>query len=196
MLGIGTIKAWRLLGTWRTAAVMGFGGYPSIPTVLAASLRGIPTLIHEQNGVMGRANRFLSSRVSAIATSFSGVLNAYPALAAKAMHTGNPVRPAVVVAASAPYPPLDTNGPFNLIVFGGSQGARVMSDVVPPALAALDARLRGRLNIVQQAREEDFEHVRHVYAQAQIAAEIARFYPDLPARIANSHLVISRSGAS
>ena len=196
MLCIGTIKAWRLLGTLRPAAVIGFGGYPSIPTVLAATLRGIPTLIHEQNGVMGRANKFLSSRVHAIATSFPGVLDKIPALAAKATHTGNPVRPAVVVAAATPYAPIDANGPINLIVFGGSQGARVMSDVVPPALAGLDARLRGRLKIVQQAREEDFEHVRHVYEQAQIASEVARFFPDLPARIAKSHLVISRSGAS
>jgi UDP-N-acetylglucosamine--N-acetylmuramyl-(pentapeptide) pyrophosphoryl-undecaprenol N-acetylglucosamine transferase len=196
MLGLGTIKAWWLFGRLRPAAVVGFGGYPSIPPVLAASLRGIPTLIHEQNGVMGRANRFLSSRVRAIATSFPGALDKTPALAAKAMFTGNPVRPAVVAAASAPYPPLDASGPFNLLVFGGSQGARVMSDVVPAAVAALDARLRSRLRIVQQARDEDFEHVRHVYAQAQIASEVERFFPDLPVRIAKSHLVISRSGAS
>ena len=196
MLGLGTIKAWRLLGTLRPAAVVGFGGYPSIPTVLAASLRGIPALIHEQNGVMGRANKFLSSRVSAIATSFPGVLDKTPALAAKARFTGNPVRPDVVVAASAPYTPLDANGPFNLIVFGGSQGARVMSEVVPAAMAKLDVRLRSRLKIVQQAREEDYERVRQSYAQAQILAEVARFFPDLPARIAGSHLVISRSGAS
>jgi UDP-N-acetylglucosamine--N-acetylmuramyl-(pentapeptide) pyrophosphoryl-undecaprenol N-acetylglucosamine transferase len=196
MLGIGTIKAWRLLGGLRPAAVVGFGGYPSIPTVLAASLRGIPTLIHEQNGVMGRANKLLSSRVSAIATSFPGVLNAYPALAAKATATGNPVRPAVVEAAAKPYVSFDASGPLNLIVFGGSQGARVMSDVVPQALAKLDPKLRSRLNILQQAREEDFERVRAAYMQAQITAEVAQFFPDLPARIAKSHLVISRSGAS
>ncbi len=196
MLGIGTIKAWRLLGRLRPAAVVGFGGYPSIPTVLAASLRGIPTLIHEQNGVMGRANRFLSSRVSAIATSFPGVLDKIPALAVKATATGNPVRPAVVAAAVKPYATPDASGPLNLIVFGGSQGASVMADIVPAAMAKLDARLRGRLRIVQQAREEDSERVRTAYVQAQIAAEVARFFPDLPARIAGSHVVISRSGAS
>lgn len=196
MLGFGTTKAWLLLRRLRPAAVIGFGGYPSIPPVLAATLRGIPTVIHEQNGVMGRANRFLSSRVDAIATSFPGVLDANPALAAKATHTGNPVRPAVVSAAATPYAMPEASGPLNLIVFGGSQGARVMSDIVPAALAKLDAALRGRLRIVQQAREEDFERVRQAYAQAQVSAEVARFYPDLPARIAASHLVIARSGAS
>jgi UDP-N-acetylglucosamine--N-acetylmuramyl-(pentapeptide) pyrophosphoryl-undecaprenol N-acetylglucosamine transferase len=195
-LGLGVTKAWLLLGRLRPAAVIGFGGYPSIPPVLAASWRGIPTLIHEQNGVMGRANRFLSSRVTAIATGFPGVFDADPALAAKATHTGNPIRPAVVAAAATPYAPLAANGPLNLIVFGGSQGARIMADIVPPALATLDANLRARLRVVQQAREEDFERVRRAYAQAQIAVEVAPFFSDLPARIAASHLIVSRSGAS
>jgi UDP-N-acetylglucosamine--N-acetylmuramyl-(pentapeptide) pyrophosphoryl-undecaprenol N-acetylglucosamine transferase len=195
-IGIGVIKAWLLLGRLRPAAVVGFGGYPSIPTVLAATLRRIPTLVHEQNGVMGRSNRLLAPRVNAIATSFPGVLAANSTLAAKAVHTGNPVRPAVVMAAATAYAPLDAAGPLNLIVFGGSQGARIMADVVPPALAQLDPSLRMRIKVVQQAREEDFERVARAYAQAQIAAEVARFFPDLPARIAASHLVISRSGAS
>jgi UDP-N-acetylglucosamine--N-acetylmuramyl-(pentapeptide) pyrophosphoryl-undecaprenol N-acetylglucosamine transferase len=196
MLSLGAIKAWLLLGRLRPAAVVGFGGYPSIPTVLAATLRGIPTVIHEQNGVMGRANRLLSSRVSAIATSFPGVLDGSPALAAKATRTGNPVRPAVIEAAARPYELFSAGGPLNLIVFGGSQGARVMSDIVPQALAKLNASLRARIKVVQQAREEDFERVRQAYAQAQVYADVARFFPDLPARIAASHLVISRSGAS
>ncbi len=196
LLSLGVIKAWLLLGRLRPAAVVGFGGYPSIPTVLAASLRGIPTVIHEQNGVMGRANRFLSSRVKAIATSFPGVLDGSPALATKATHTGNPVRPAVVASSSMPYALPDASGPFNLIVFGGSQGARIMADVVPAALALIDATLRSRIRVVQQAREEDFERVRHAYAQAHVTAEVAQFFSDLPARIAGSHLVVSRSGAS
>src|SRR5262249_10043383 len=152
--------------------------------------------IHEQNGVMGRANKLLSTRVRAIATSFPGVLDASPALAAKATFTGNPVRPAVVAAAAMPYAMADGGGAVNLIVFGGSQGARVMSDIVPEALAKLDGKLRVRLKVVQQAREEDFERVRQAYAQAQVTAEVARFFSDLPARIAGSHLVIARSGAS
>jgi UDP-N-acetylglucosamine--N-acetylmuramyl-(pentapeptide) pyrophosphoryl-undecaprenol N-acetylglucosamine transferase len=196
MLGLGLAKAWHLLGRLRPAAVIGFGGYPSIPTVMAAMLRGIPTVIHEQNGVMGRANKFLSSRVSAIATSFPGVLDAYPALAAKATYTGNPVRTAVVAVAQIPYTPPAPNGLLNFIVFGGSQGARIMADIVPAAMARLDAALRPRIKVVQQARDEDSDRIKQSYAQGQLAAEVARFFPDLPARIAASHLVISRSGAS
>lgn len=196
VLGFGIIKAWLLLGRLRPVAVVGFGGYPSIPPVLAASLRGIPTLIHEQNGVMGRANRFLSSRVRAIATGFPGILDANPKLAAKATHTGNPVRPAVVAAAATPYAPPGAGGPLNIVVFGGSQGARIMADVVPEALARLDSLLRARLRVVQQARAEDIERVQQTYQQAGIAAEVAPFFTDLPARIAAAQLVISRSGAS
>lgn len=192
----GTLKAWMLLGRLKPAAVVGFGGYPSIPPVFAATWRKIPTVIHEQNGVMGRANRFLSSRVSAIATGFPGVLEGSPGLKAKVTHTGNPVRPAVTTAAAMPYTMPDASGPIHLIVFGGSQGARVMSDVVPDALTRLHAGLRARIKVRQQAREEDFERVRQAYAQAKIAAEVAPFFPDLPARIAASHLVIARSGAS
>ncbi len=140
VLGYGVVKAWLKLPSIKPAIVVGFGGYPSIPTVLAASLRGIPTLIHEQNAVMGRANRFLAGRVSAIATGFAGVFDKDPALAAKATHTGNPVRPMVILAATRPYSPPDTSGPLHLLVFGGSQGARVMSEIVPAAIERLDER--------------------------------------------------------
>jgi UDP-N-acetylglucosamine--N-acetylmuramyl-(pentapeptide) pyrophosphoryl-undecaprenol N-acetylglucosamine transferase len=196
VLGYGTVKAWFLMRRLRPAAVIGFGGYPSVPPVLAAGLRGIPTLIHEQNGVMGRANRFLSARVRAIATGFPGILDANPVLAAKAIHTGNPVRPAVVAAAATPYAPPTAGGTLTIVVFGGSQGARIMADVVPEALARLDSLLRSRLRVVQQARAEDLARVQHIYGQAQIAAEVAPFFTDLPARIAAAQLVISRSGAS
>ena len=195
-LGIGTTQAWLLLGRTKPAAVVGFGGYPTIPPVMAATLRNIPTMIHEQNAVMGRANRLLASRVSAIATSFAGVLEQNPALNAKATRTGNPVRAMVVAAATAPYRRPAPANVFQLLVFGGSQGARIMADVVPMAIRRLDAQLRGRLNVVQQAREEDVARVRQVYAQAEVAAEVASFFGDLPARIAAAHLVIARSGAS
>ena len=155
MLGYGVLKAWFKLPRIKPAVVVGFGGYPSIPPLLAATARGIPTVIHEQNAVMGRANRMLAPRVRAIATGFAGILNREPALAAKATHTGNPVRPAVIAAAATPYPALDTNGEFRLLVFGGSQGARVMADVVPLAIERLEPHLQMRLKIVQQAREED-----------------------------------------
>jgi UDP-N-acetylglucosamine--N-acetylmuramyl-(pentapeptide) pyrophosphoryl-undecaprenol N-acetylglucosamine transferase len=179
----------------RPAAVIGFGGYPSIPAVLAARLRRIPTLIHEQNGVMGRANRLLAPRVTAIATSFAGVVDGEPALAAKATRTGNPLRPAVL-AAITPYATAESNGPLRLLVFGGSQGARIMADVVPPAVERLDAALRARLSVMQQARSEDIERVRMTYRRIGVAAEVAPFFLDLPTRIAAAHVVVSRSGAS
>jgi UDP-N-acetylglucosamine--N-acetylmuramyl-(pentapeptide) pyrophosphoryl-undecaprenol N-acetylglucosamine transferase len=196
VLGFGVAKAWLKLPSIKPSVVVGFGGYPSIPTVLAASLRGIPTLIHEQNAVMGRANRFLSGRVSAIATGFAGALDKNPALSAKATHTGNPVRPMVILAATRRYTPPEATGPLHLLVFGGSQGARVMSDIVPAAIEKLDEPLRKRLNVVQQARQEDLASVRAAYARLKVAAEVEPFFSDLPARIAASQLVVSRSGAS
>jgi UDP-N-acetylglucosamine--N-acetylmuramyl-(pentapeptide) pyrophosphoryl-undecaprenol N-acetylglucosamine transferase len=157
-------------------------------------LRGIATVIHEQNGVMGRANRLLAPRVTAIATSFPGV--AVAALAAKATLTGNPVRPAVVAAAQAPYPAHDRTARLNIVAFGGSQGARIMADVVPGAIERLDPPLRARLAIVQQARDEDLLRVRETYARLGVEAVVASFFADLPARIAAAHLVVSRAGAS
>lgn len=195
-LARGLAKAWLLLRRIRPAVVVGFGGYPSIPPLLAAILRGIPTVIHEQNGVMGRANHFLARRVSAIATGFPDILANQPALAAKAAHVGNPVRPAVIEAARVAYAAPQPGDRFRLLVFGGSQGARVMSDVLPDAIAALAPDLRARLLVAQQARDEDIERVRKAYARLGVEAEVAPFFPDLPARIAASHLVVSRSGAS
>ncbi len=194
MLGRGGLQAFGLFGRLKPAAVIGFGGYPTIPPVLAAALRGIPTLIHEQNGVMGRANRLLAPWVRAIATGFPGVVGDDPRLAAKATHTGNPVRPAVIEASRIPYPA--AAGPFRLLVFGGSQGARIMAEIVPPAVELLPVAVRARLAIVQQAREEDLLRVRDTYARLGVPAEVAPFFRDLPARMAASHLVISRSGAS
>lgn len=195
-LAVGLTKAWLKLPSLKPSIVVGFGGYPTIPPLMAARLRGIPTLIHEQNGVMGRANRLLAPRVTAIATSFAGVLDKEPALAAKATRTGNPVRPNVVAVATTPYPPLDVSSPLHLLVFGGSQGAKVMSDIVPAAVARLEPRLQMRLKIVQQARGEDLERVRAAYAKLQVAADVSAFFSDLPARMAASHLIVSRSGAS
>jgi UDP-N-acetylglucosamine--N-acetylmuramyl-(pentapeptide) pyrophosphoryl-undecaprenol N-acetylglucosamine transferase len=196
VLGYGLLTAWLTLPRLKPAVVVGFGGYPTVPPLLAATLRGIPTVIHEQNAVMGRANRMLAPRVRAIATGFAGILDSNPALAAKATQTGNPVRPTVIAASAVAYPPLDTVGPLQLLVFGGSQGARVMADVVPAAVARLEPHLQMRLRIVQQARDEDFVRVRDAYRNIQVEAEVAPFFADLPARMAASHLVVSRSGAS
>src|SRR6185295_6264735 len=194
-LGVGAMKALRLMRRIRPAAVVGFGGYPTLPPVLAATLRRIPTVIHDANAVMGRANRMLSSRVTAIATSFPGMTLDAP-LAAKATFTGNPVRPMVIAAAAQSYVAPDIVGPFRLLVTGGRQGARVMADIVPPAIERLAPELRARLDIVQQARGGDETRVREAYARIGVTAEVAPFFSDLPARIAASHLIVSRSGAS
>jgi UDP-N-acetylglucosamine--N-acetylmuramyl-(pentapeptide) pyrophosphoryl-undecaprenol N-acetylglucosamine transferase len=195
-LGRGFLAATSFLRRLRPDCVVGFGGYPTVPPVMAAAMLGIPTIIHEQNGVVGRANRFLMRRVSAIATGFPHVGGLPTDLAAKAYHTGNPVRPAVLAAAERPFSPPEPGGTLQLLIFGGSQGARVMSEVVPAAIVSLSPEERARLHIVQQARPEDIESVRRRYAEAGIRAEIEAFFADLPARIAGAHLVVSRSGAS
>jgi len=194
MLALGTAKAWAVIGRVKPSVVVGFGGYPTVPPVLAATLRSVPTVLHEQNGVMGRANRFLASRVTAIATSVRTLAKIDPGLQGKIVFTGNPVRPPVIAAAATPYPAFGDK--LHLLVFGGSQGARVMSEIVPPAVAKLDASLRARLAVVQQARPEDADHVRADYARMGVTAEVAPFFTDLPARMAAAHLIVSRSGAS
>lgn len=195
LLGAGGIRALALLMRLKPRAVVGFGGYPTLPPLVAARLLGIPTMIHEANAVMGRANRFLSGRVSAIATSLPGVFDHEPALAAKATVTGTPMRPAILAAAAVPFAPPDGTSPLRLLVTGGSQGARIMADVVPPAIERLEPALWRRLSLVQQVREEDMARVRAVYDRLKIDAELAPFFADLPARLASAHLVVSRSGA-
>jgi UDP-N-acetylglucosamine--N-acetylmuramyl-(pentapeptide) pyrophosphoryl-undecaprenol N-acetylglucosamine transferase len=193
-LGVGYMQARHLIAWLKPAAVIGFGGYPTLPPVLAAAWGGVPSLIHDSNAVIGRANNFLAPRVRAIATTFPDVFSKNPALASKATLTGNPVRPAVVAAAATPYPAM--SDPLRILVFGGSQGARVMADVVPAAIGLIDASLRARLSIVQQARDEDLKRVRDAYERLSVKVEIEPFFSDLPARMAASHLIVSRSGAS
>jgi UDP-N-acetylglucosamine--N-acetylmuramyl-(pentapeptide) pyrophosphoryl-undecaprenol N-acetylglucosamine transferase len=179
----------------KPAAVVGFGGYPTLPPVFAAKLAGVPTVIHDSNAVLGRANRFLSTRVSAIATSLPGVLDRDPALAGKTTVTGTPMRPAVLTAATVAYAAPGLTDSFRLLVVGGSQGARIMADVVPGAIERLEPALWSRLVLVQQVRDEDMARVRAVYDRLKINAELAPFFNDLPMRLASSHLVVSRSGA-
>ena len=195
MLIAGTGVSLILMRRLKPAAVVGFGGYPTLPPLLAARLFGIPTAIHEANAVLGRANRFLSSRVSAIATSLPGVLDRDPDLAAKTTTVGTPMRPAILAAAAVKFASPEPVGPFRLLVVGGSQGARVMADIVPSAIERLEPALWNRLILAQQVREEDMARVRAVYDRLNIKAELAPFFADLPARLASSHLVVSRSGA-
>jgi UDP-N-acetylglucosamine--N-acetylmuramyl-(pentapeptide) pyrophosphoryl-undecaprenol N-acetylglucosamine transferase len=176
-------------------AVVGFGGYPTVPPLLAAALLGLPTLLHEQNAVMGRANRFLAARVRVIATGFPTLKGAPAAALAKVRYTGNPVRPAVIEAAAAPYPDF-ADGRLRVLVTGGSQGARVMADIAPAAIALLSEADRARVLLTQQARGEDKARVAEACARMNFPIEIAEFFPDLPARIAAAHLVIGRAGAS
>ncbi|MGL4239860.1 MAG: undecaprenyldiphospho-muramoylpentapeptide beta-N-acetylglucosaminyltransferase [Beijerinckiaceae bacterium] len=170
---------------------VGFGGYPTVPPILAASMLGIPTVLHEQNAVMGRANRFLSTRVRKIVTGFD-IGKGDP----KFVHVGNPVRAAVIAAARAPMLPPVAGGPLRLLVFGGSQGARIMAEIVPPAVALMPEADRRRLVITQQVRAEDMAHVTAEYARLGVTAECNPFFRDLPERMAQSQLVIARSGAS
>jgi UDP-N-acetylglucosamine--N-acetylmuramyl-(pentapeptide) pyrophosphoryl-undecaprenol N-acetylglucosamine transferase len=195
-LARGVREAFALIGQLKPAVVVGFGGYPSFAPLLAARLRRVPTLLHEQNAVLGRANRMLARRVTAIATSFEQTRFLDGPLVARARFTGNPVRDQVVAAAGRPYDSPDAGKPFKLLVFGGSQGARTFSDTVPPALALLPDALRRRLSIVQQCREEDLARVREAYAASGIQAETAPFFKALPETMAASHLVIARAGAS
>ena len=195
MLGYGTMVALNLVRRLKPAAVVGFGGYPTVPPLMAAKLLRVPGIVHDANAVLGRANRFLSVRVSAIATSLPGVLDRDPALAGKTTTVGTPMRPAIRAAAGVTYASPEANGPLRLLVVGGSQGARVMSDIVPAAIERLDPSLWGRLVLTQQVRDEDMARVRATYDRLNVNAELAPFFVDLPARLASSHLVISRSGA-
>jgi UDP-N-acetylglucosamine--N-acetylmuramyl-(pentapeptide) pyrophosphoryl-undecaprenol N-acetylglucosamine transferase len=195
MLAAGMAVAVHLLRKLKPAAVVGFGGYPTLPPLVAARLLGIPGIIHDANAVLGRANRFLASRVSAIATSLPGVLDRDPQLASKTTTVGTPMRPAILAASAVQYTTPDPGGPFRLLVTGGSQGARVMADIVPPAIEKLEPSLWSRLVLTQQVREEDMTRVRAVYDRLKINAELAPFFTDLPARLAANHLIVSRSGA-
>lgn len=195
-LANGIRTAFALLGRVKPAAVVGFGGYPTFPPLIAAHLRRIPTAIHEQNAVMGKANRMLASRVSAIAASFAETALVPDGARPKVRVTGNPVRDVVIDWGTRSYRPPTDDGPFDLLVFGGSQGARYFSEAVPPAVGLLPADLRGRLRIVQQCRAEDLEGVRAAYAGLGVAADLAPFFKDLPERMAGAHLVIGRAGAS
>ncbi len=183
----------RVLSRHRPAAIVGFGGYPTVPPLLSAVRFNIPAIVHEQNAIMGRANKALAPRVQAIA---GGFLKPAGAFAAKIVEVGNPVRPAVVEAAATPFSPPVEGGRLNLTIFGGSQGARFFSDMMPEVAAHLPEAIRARLHIVQQARPEDEARVKARYAELGISAEVAPFFKDLPGRMAASHLVIARAGAS
>ncbi|ABX62495.1 undecaprenyldiphospho-muramoylpentapeptide beta-N-acetylglucosaminyltransferase [Brucella suis 63/252] len=190
----GNLDSRKLFRRLKPKLVVGFGGYPTLPPLYAASNMGIPTLIHEQNAVMGRANKGLAGRVKAIAGGFLPENSG--AYAAKTVITGNPVRPPVLVAAATPYTPAGKDDRFRLLVFGGSQGAQFFSQAIPAAVALLPEHERARLLITQQARKEDEASARKAYEKLGVPADVAPFFNDMPARMADAHFVIARSGAS
>lgn len=198
------LAATLLRGIWRArtliketnpCVIVGFGGYPTVPPLLAAWLAGVPSLIHDANAVMGRANRLLARFASVIALTFKKTKYLKVGDQSKTRIVGMPVRDAVLEEVT-PYRTRSGAEAFSLLVFGGSQGARIFADIVPAALAGLPQAHRARLKLVQQVREEDMQRVDAAYAEAGIDAELATFFSDLPRRMANAHLVIGRSGAS
>jgi UDP-N-acetylglucosamine--N-acetylmuramyl-(pentapeptide) pyrophosphoryl-undecaprenol N-acetylglucosamine transferase len=195
-MALGLVQARRLLRRLDPAAVVGFGGYPSVPTMLAATQLGLPTVIHEQNAVLGRANRLLARRVGRIATGFADTAALRPADRARAVHTGNPVRLAIRAVADSPYNPPQPGQAIKLLILGGSQGASIFGDLVPAALRLLPPALRERLRVSQQARLEDVERVSGELNAAGVAARVHDFFTDVPERLMKAQLVLCRAGAS
>jgi UDP-N-acetylglucosamine--N-acetylmuramyl-(pentapeptide) pyrophosphoryl-undecaprenol N-acetylglucosamine transferase len=195
-LARGLRQARATLRELQPAVVVGFGGYPSIPTLVAARLLRIKTVIHEANAVMGRANRLLAPGAAAVACAFPTLMKAGASVRARAVVVGNPVRPAIRALVGQGYAPPAHDGPIHLFVTGGSQGARVLSEVVPAAIAAVPADLRSRLAVVQQTRPDVLEAAAAIYRDAGVQAELAPFFSDMAERWTWAHLVISRAGAS
>ncbi len=193
---IGTLEARRLLRALKADAVIGFGGYAALPTTVAATFISTPAMIHEQNAILGRANRLLAKRVARVAASFDRIGRVPPTGRHKVIRTGMPVRPAFLEAGRVAYQAPAANGPVCLVILGGSQGARVFSEVVPAAVERLDEALRRRLRITQQCRPEDLEAVRGAYAGLGVEADLQAFFSDVPQRLAAAHLLIVRAGAS
>jgi UDP-N-acetylglucosamine--N-acetylmuramyl-(pentapeptide) pyrophosphoryl-undecaprenol N-acetylglucosamine transferase len=194
-LGWGTVVAWGMLGRIKPDVMVGFGGYPTVPSFLAGRLRGIPGIVHDSNAVLGRANHLLARCANRVALTFEKTVR-IEGFEGKVAVTGNPVRDRVREVADMPFQSFGAGDPIRLLVVGGSQGARAFAELVPPAVALLPAELRSRLNITQQCRPEDLDRVAEAYRQAKVAVELQSFFTDLPERMAASHLVISRSGAS
>jgi UDP-N-acetylglucosamine--N-acetylmuramyl-(pentapeptide) pyrophosphoryl-undecaprenol N-acetylglucosamine transferase len=195
-LAVGFLQARGLVKRLGADTVVGFGGYPSVPTVLAGARAGLRVVLHEQNAVVGRANRLLASRAQAIATCFARVEGLSPTDRARVTVTGNPVRPAIAEVGRRPYAPPDQAGRLRLLVTGGSQGALAFNDVVPAAVQRLPKVLRRRLEVTQQVRGDALEQVAAVYRECGVAAHLAGFLEDMPERLAGAHLAICRAGAS
>jgi UDP-N-acetylglucosamine--N-acetylmuramyl-(pentapeptide) pyrophosphoryl-undecaprenol N-acetylglucosamine transferase len=192
----GRRMALRLFESFEPSAVVGFGGYPALPALLAASSAGIPSVIHEQNAVLGRVNRFLAGKVNAIATSYPDIARLKEKHRSKVELVGNPVRAQILALRNEPFPAFRDDGLLRVLIIGGSQGASILSRIVPDGLAMLQPALRSRLQVTQQCRAEDLDAVRERYAGHDIPAELGTYFEDIDARLADAHLVIARAGAS
>lgn len=192
----GRAMARRLYDAFEPSAVVGFGGYPALPALLAAHADGIPTLIHEQNAVLGRVNRLVAGRVKAIATAYPDIQRLPRRHRDKVHLVGNPVREEVLALRDEPFPVFSEESVLRILVTGGSQGATVLSQVVPAGLGLLPISLRQRLQVTQQCRPEDIEQVRATYKAMAIPADLATYIEDMPQKLGWAHLVIARAGAS
>ncbi|WP_120716202.1 undecaprenyldiphospho-muramoylpentapeptide beta-N-acetylglucosaminyltransferase [Tsuneonella amylolytica] len=192
----GRAMALRLYESFAPSAVVGFGGYPVFPALLAAMAAEVPSVVHEQNAVLGRVNRFFAGKVDAIATAYPEVARLLPKFAGKVHLVGNPVRREVLSLRDEPFPPFVEDGLLRVLVTGGSQGARVLSEVVPDGLSMLPPALRQRLQVTQQCRAEDIDAVRARYREHDIPAELGTYFEDMATRLADAHLFIGRAGAS
>ncbi len=192
----GVMQARKAFRRLEAGVVVGFGGYPSAPALLAAISQGRPTLIHEQNAVLGRTNRLLAGRVGAVASSFPTLERAPAAVQARAVVVGSPVRADIRALFDRPWAAPTPEGPIHVLVTGGSQGARILSETTPRSLAALPEAIRRRLRVQQQSRPETLEAARQIYLEAGVEAEVAPFFRDMATRLSSAHLVIGRAGAS
>lgn len=196
-IAVGLLQAFRIIAQQKPCCVAGFGGYASFPMMFAATLFGLPTLIHEQNAVMGRTNRAFSKKATFIATSFKETSGTDIRNKSKTIVTGNPVRAEFSRIRNNPYPSVrSARQSFRVLILGGSQGTSIFGKVVPKALTTLPARLRQRFSVVQQCRAEDIEKIRSIYLDAGITAELSTFFENVHEHVENSHVIISRSGAS
>ena len=192
----GRTQAKRLYREHRPDAVVGFGGYPAFPALLAASAMHIPTVLHEQNAVMGRVNRLLAGDAEAIGTAYERIDRLKPRYRDKIVLVGNPVRAEIARLGELPFPPFDEVAPLKILVTGGSQGASILSEIVPEGLGMLEPSLRRRLQVVQQCRPDDIERVRAQYADLGIPAELMTYIEDMASKLADAHLMVGRAGAS
>lgn len=192
----GFFQAVKIIKEFNPDVAVGFGGYPSFPTMMAAYWCKVPIMLHEQNAVLGRVNRILAPVSVKIAVSFRNTIGVKSQDSDKLVFTGNPVRPSIHAVRQLPYPELSEDYHLHILVTGGSQGAKIFSDVVPEAIVSLPEKLRDRIRIDQQCRAEDLERVRNTYQSAGVNADLASFFNDMPTRIGAAHLIVARSGAS